>query len=148
MELIGQMISLQERPPSDRPQESWRDRSDDADVIGIGAHLLDLALRARHLGLDDDPAEVLAVLAAEIGPAFRMEAVEALTSAAPDERTRRQMNASLGDLRPGMTLLHEVTAHNGIMLLKAGSNLTGTQIQRLRAFSNTVGVPDRYMVLA
>ena len=57
------------------------------------------------------------------------------------------MIVSIGDLRPGMTLTHEVTAHNGIMLLKAGSNLTGTQIQRLRAFAKTIGVPDEFTVL-
>jgi hypothetical protein len=34
------------------------------------------------------------------------------------------------------------------MLLGTGSILTATQIQRLRAFANTVGVPDRYTVLA
>lgn len=148
MELIGQMISMQEHPPANRPHESWRDRCDEADVVGIGAHLLDLALRVKHVDLDGDPAQVFALLAVESGPAFRMEAVKALTSAAPDERTRHKITIALGDLRPGMTLLHEVTAHNGIMLLKEGSNLTGTQIQRLRAFANTVGVPDEYTVLA
>lgn len=148
MEMIAQMISMQEHPPVDRPQQSWRDGCSDADIVGIGAHLLDLALRARHLEPDTDSAEVLAVLAAESGPAFRMEAVGALTSAAPAERARQQTIVTISDLRPGMTLLHEVTALNGIMLLKAGSNLTGTQIQRLRAFANTIGVPDDYTVLA
>ncbi len=147
MELIGQMISLQEQPPANRPHDAWRDRCEDADIVGIGAHLLDLALKAGHLDLDDDPSDVFAVLAAETGPAFRLEAVEALTSAAPDERSRRQLTVALGDLRPGMTLLHEVTAHNGIMLLRAGSNLTGTQIQRLSAFAKTVGVPETFTVL-
>ena len=147
MELISQMISMQERPPADRPGPTWRDRSDEADLAGIGAHLLDLALKVKHVDLDADAEEVFALLAAESGPAFRMEAVKALTSAAPDQRTRSQITAALGDLRPGMTLLHEVTANNGIMLLNAGSNLTGTQIQRLRAFATTVGVPDEYTVL-
>jgi FixJ family two-component response regulator len=147
MELIAQMISMQDRPPVDRPNDSWRDRSDEADTVGIGAHLLDLALRAKHVDLDGDPGHVFAVMAAEHGPAFRTEAVKALTSATPAQRTRQQLTATLGDLCPGMTLLHEVTANNGIMLLKAGSNLTGTQIHRLRAFANTVGVPDEYTVL-
>lgn len=148
MELIAQMISMQEHPPADRPQESWRNGCNEADIVGIGAHLLDLALRARHLNPESDPTEVLAVLAAESGPAFRMEAVGSLTSAAPAERARQQMTVTISDLRPGMTLLHEVTAHNGIMLLKADSNLTGTQIQRLRAFADTIGVPAEYTVLA
>ena len=147
MELIGQMISMQEEPPANRPHDGWRDRCDDADLVGIGAHLLDIALRARQLDLDTDGPEVLAVLAAETGPAFRLEAVETLTSTASDGPTRHQMTIALGDLRPGMTLLHEVTALNGIMLLRAGSNLTGTQIQRLRAFAKTVGVPDEFTVL-
>ena len=90
MELVGQMVSMQEQPPADRPQASWRDNCDETDIVGIGAHLLDLALRARHLDPDSDPERVLAVLAAESGPAFRMEAVKALTSAAPEERTRQQ----------------------------------------------------------
>ncbi len=148
MELIGQMISMQEQPPANRPSESWRDRRDDADVVGIGAHLLDLALRARHLNPETESAEALAILAAESGPHFRLKAVEALISATPDVRARRQLTVSIGDLRPGMTLLHEVTAHNGIMLLKTGSNLTATQIQRLRAFAGTIGVPDDFTVLA
>lgn len=148
MELIGQMIAMQECPPPSRPHESWRDRSDEADIVGIGAHLLDLALRARNLDPDGEPAETFAVLAAESGPAFRTEAAMALTRAAPDEHTRQQMTVSIDDLRPGMTLLHEVTAHNGIMLLKAGSHLTGTQIQRLSAFATTIGAPDDYTVLA
>lgn len=147
MELIGEMISKQESPPTDRPHDSWRDRCEDEDVVAIGAHLLDLALRARNVDPESDPAQVFALLAAESGPTFRAEAVEALTSAAPTERTRRRLSISIADLRPGMTLLHEVTADNGIMLLKAGSNLTGTQIQRLKAFANTVGVPDEYTVL-
>ncbi len=148
MELVAQMISMQEHPPANRPHESWRDRCDGADLVGIGAHLLDLALRVKHVDLNGDPSEVIALLAADGGPEFRMQAVESLTSAPPGGRTRQQITMAIGDLRPGMTLLHEVTAHNGIMLLNAGSNLSGTQIQRLRAFANTVGVPDKYTVLA
>lgn len=147
MELISQMISLQEQPPANRPRDGWRDRCDDADIVGIGAHLLDLALRWRQAAPEDHPSSVHAVLAAESGPAFRSEAIEALTSARPEQRDRRQLTVALRDLRPGMTLLHEVTADNGIMLLRAGSNLTGTQIQRLRAFARTVGVAETFTVL-
>jgi DNA-binding NarL/FixJ family response regulator len=147
MELVAEMIAMQAQPPPTRPAQGWQERCEDADVVGIGAHLLDIALRARHVDPDADSREIFSVLGAESGPAFRMEAVRALTSAAPVERNRHQMTASLSDLRPGMTLLHEVTADNGIMLLKEGSSLTGTQIQRLRAFSHTVGVPDDYTVL-
>jgi CheY-like chemotaxis protein len=148
LELVGQMISLQEQPPVDRPRDPWRDQCSDADTVGIGAHLLDLALRVRHVDLDADPTHVFALLGAERGPTFRMEAVRSLTSSVPAERNRHEMTAALADLRPGMALLHDVTAHNGIMLLGTGSILTATQIQRLRAFANTVGVPDRYTVLA
>jgi DNA-binding response OmpR family regulator len=147
MELVAQMISMQAHPPANRPHESWRDRCDEADLVGIGAHLLDLALRVKHVDLNGDPSEVVALLAAEGGPEFRMQAVKSLTSAPPAERTRHQITITIGDLRPGMTLLHEVMAHNGIMLLNAGSNLTATQIQRLRAFAGTVGVPDEFTVL-
>jgi hypothetical protein len=91
---------------------------------------------------------MFAVLVAESGPAFRAEAAMALTRAAPDEHTRQQMTVSIEDLRLGMTLLHEVTAHNGIMLLKAGSHLTGTQTLRLGAFATTIDAPDDYTVLA
>ena len=147
MELIGRMISMQEQPPLDRPHDSWRDRCDESDTVAIGAHLLDLALRARPLDPDGEPSEIVAVLAGESGPKFRREAVEALTSVAPEQRTRNRLTMSISELRPGMTLLHDVTANNGIMLLKADSNLTGTQIQRLRAFATTIGVPDDYTVL-
>lgn len=147
LERIARMVANQNQPPGSRPLQT-DDLDEDEDVVAMGAHLLDTALRyERTIAGGGTPAEALRALQRMPGPPFRGRILEVLQGMSGHEVNWVQRSLSLADLRPGMKLVEAVHAVGGLLLLTGGEMLTDAHVERLRRFAAGTGVVEPMVVL-
>lgn len=133
LEAVAGIVRRQQRPGPDPP---------DAEESGQGAHILHLALELdrriyRGFGLGAALAELKSLRRFD---ARMLKALESYSPAAADFDVRR---VSLRELHAGMVLDQDVLSKDGsLLILKAGTVLTETWIQRLENFAKTRGLQE------
>jgi CheY-like chemotaxis protein len=137
LEPVADMIRCQLAPDSD-PSLSETARR--------GAHLLQLAQNLdRYMSKGADlPSALMQLQASGKFDARLLEAVEACTPLLAESTVQ---SLPTRKLRAGMTLLEDISSRDGkVLVLKTGTVLTETWIQRLRNFSEVRGLQENVRV--
>jgi CheY-like chemotaxis protein len=141
LEIVAEIIRGQQQPKNERPDaEEFKAESCAKASSGQGARILNLALefdRRVYRAVTFDSALVELRMSRRFDPRM-LDALEGYSPAPAEFEVRR---IPVRSLRPGMVLEKDVmSAAGGVLILKAGTVLTDTWIQRLDNFSKTRGV--------
>lgn len=142
MEAVGEMITRQfadlgaklDRPIAELTPEE------------LGGHLLRIALtidQAMRRGRSF-PAALQALL--DEGKIWRLDMLHALQSLSLDAATLETKPIRLKELRIGMTLADNIQAENGIVLASGGQIITEMMLERIRAFSESIGLREPMLI--
>ena len=136
---VAEMIAKQHEPLS--ANELGSDPAK-AEPIALGAQMLTVALRVDDLlSQGVTTAGAIARLQRKLakGSSCLAAALEGLHAEAAQVSVS---SVGLKDLRPGMLTAEEIRAKSGLLLVSERQEITPTIIQRLRAFAESVGIPE------
>jgi CheY-like chemotaxis protein len=134
MEIVAEIIRRQHEPEAESPA---------TEVTVQGARILNLALELdRSICLGATAASALAGLRSS--PRFDDCMVDALSGYSPAQGDSEVRRLPLGELRADMILEKDFLANHGnLMILKGGTVLTDTWIERMANFSKTLGTQEQ-----
>jgi CheY-like chemotaxis protein len=145
LEPVARMVLAQERPPMSRPLRPEEPDADD--LVAVGAHLLNVATEFDRLRGRMTAVDAIQVLRSEGGPPFRQALIDALETDTTGIAALVAKRVGVDDLEAGYILNEDVVTHRGLLLLSKGQQLTGAHLERIRAFSESTGVPEPIEVL-
>lgn len=128
---VAEIVRRQQQPPDAKASHEVRQ----------GASILKLALEFDRRLLSGEPvAQVRMTMFANEG-AHPPELLKLLRDYTP-EKEEITRSVKVGELRPGMTLVEEVRAGDGKVLVAKGFEVSHVLIERLKRFSEGVGVVE------
>jgi CheY-like chemotaxis protein len=134
MEVVAEIVRRQQNPKAKEPGPE----PPASEQAMLGAHVIHLALELDRRIYRGMPSETALV---ELGFGGRFDAgmLNALEGYSPAGVEFEVRQLSLRELRPGMILDRSISGAGGLLILKVGTVLTQTWIERLRNFASTEG---------